>query len=336
MTAFLFLLLSLVAVEVKAEEQFRIPILVPITGFLSLEGGSQRDGALLALETHPLSVRLEPQVIDTGTSPEKARIAFQRSLEPEKPIAIAASIFGPQMLALLPLGDRHRIPMITISGTAAVTEQGSEYVFRFFPSDPVAKYAHALYVAQEIGAKRVALITQTTAYGQSGRQHLRDNLTRLNVAIVSDETVSPTLRNPFPILNRALSQDPDVLVLHLHAQSTALMIRQAKASGVTIPIVSGSAMHQPSTANLLDPTELEGVCAETASSPISQETEAIRTFVERYRERFPASAGRLRPGSVRRLVDGLERPSVRRSDGGRAPFMVRNSFSSRRGHEIPL
>ena len=46
------------------------------------------------------------------------------------------------------------------------------YVFRFFPGDDVTKVAHVRYAVEELGKRRVALIYQTTAYGQSGRRQI--------------------------------------------------------------------------------------------------------------------------------------------------------------------
>ena len=54
----------------------RIPVLVPITGFLSLEGTSQRNGAELALRDSGVAFDVD----DTGTAPETAVNAFERAL----------------------------------------------------------------------------------------------------------------------------------------------------------------------------------------------------------------------------------------------------------------
>jgi branched-chain amino acid transport system substrate-binding protein len=79
-----------------------------------------------------------------------------------------------------------------------------------------------------------------------------------------------------------------VLVLQLHAPSTALLVRQAASARSGLPIVAGSAMHQPATAALIEPAELKGVCAETASSPISGGAPAVERWVAEYRAAFNA------------------------------------------------
>ena len=80
---------------------------------------------------------------------------------------------------------------------------------------------------------------------------------------VFEEGLEVQIRDMSPVLGKAKAANPDVLLIHLHAGPTALLIRQAASMGLGIPIVAGSAMHQPSTAELLEPGELKGVCAES-------------------------------------------------------------------------
>lgn len=264
-----------------------VPVLVPITGFLSLEGSSQRNGAVLALDTLGEELGLESDVTDTGTSPEGAVTALRRAMD-EAPSAAIASMLGTQMLAMIPIADRAGLPLLTVSGTAKITELGSANVFRFFPGDSVVKVAHARYAVEELGAKRAALLYQTTAYGQSGAAHLKSTLEKLGAPAVFEEAIDISVKDMLPVLTRLKAEEPDMLLLHLHAGSTALVIRQAREMGLDIPIVAGSAMHQPTTAALLAPEQLKGVCAESASSPISETDGRIAAFTKAYRKRFKA------------------------------------------------
>lgn len=266
-----------------AADKFHLPILVPITGFLALEGTSQRNGALLAIDQSGLAI--DAEVIDTQTSPEVALTALERALR-EEPIAVVGPILGTQMLALVPRASEAGVPLLTISGTAQVTELGSDHVFRFFPGDAVVKRAQARYAVEELKARRPAILYQTTAYGQSGRAHLVEQFNSMGAEVVYEEGVAPTAKDLTPALSKALAAKPDVLILHLHAPSTALTIRQARALGAKLPIIAGSAMHQPQTAALLDPAELAGVCAESGSSPISGGSPEMEAFAAAYRARF--------------------------------------------------
>jgi len=261
----------------------RIPVLVPVTGFLSLEGTAQRNGAIMALEADA-SVTFE--VSDTGTSPEVAVTAMQRALRDTDVGVIIGPILGTQMLAMLPLAEEYRVPLVTISGTAQLTEMGNPWIFRFFPGDAVTKIAHARYVAEDLGAKRPAILYQSTAYGQSGHARLIEAFAALGIAPVYEESLDVGTKDMTATLAKAMAAGPDVLVLHLHSGPTALVIRQARAQGIDIPIVAGSAMHQPSTAALLEPAELKGVCAESGSSPVSGGSPEMEKFTADYRVKF--------------------------------------------------
>lgn len=266
--------------------QAEIPILVPITGPLALEGTSQRNGATLAMKEAPQGVAIAGEVSDTDTTPEVAVNALERAASSGTPIAAVASIFGPQILAMLPLAERYKLPLLTVSGTAKVTELGNAYVFRFFPADTLVKLAQARYAVEALGKKRPALLYQTTAYGQSGEAALVPALKRLGAPIVFEEGLDLSVKDMLPALSRAKEAQPDVLILQLHAGPTALLVREAAHMGLGLPIVAGSAMHQPATAALLEPQDLKDVCAETASSPVSAETPAIAAWLKRYRAAF--------------------------------------------------
>lgn len=263
-----------------------VPVLVPITGFMSLEGASQRNGAMLAMRRAPKGVNIKSEVSDTGTSPDVAVNALERVISRDKPAAVVASMMGTQMLAMLPVAQEAKVPLLTVSGTARITELNNPYVFRFFPGDNVAKEAHVRYAVEDLGKKRVALVYQTTAYGQSGRNEILAKLKSLNLEPVMQEALEPTIRDMSPAINKVRAANPDVVLIHLHSQPTALFVRAAAQAKLGLPIVAGSGMHQPPTAALLEPAELNGVCAETNASPVSGETAEMRTFLKLYRDEF--------------------------------------------------
>jgi branched-chain amino acid transport system substrate-binding protein len=266
-------------------QDVRLPVLVPLTGFVALEGTSQRNGALLAA-SQIRDVVLRPDVLDTQATPEAAVTAWERVMGGAPSPAVVGPILGTQMLALLPLAQERGVPLLTISGTARLGELGNPWFFRFFPSDATVKVAHARYVVEKLGARRPAVIYQSTAYGQSGREQLARTLAELKAPPVLEESIAPTVNDLSPALLRAKNAGADVIVLHLHAASTVLAVRQARQLLPDLPIVAGSAMHQPATAALLEPAELKGVCAETAASPISATTGPMRAFLEAYRAAY--------------------------------------------------
>lgn len=320
---FVYIAISLLLPLAAGASEQRLPVLVPITGFLALEGTSQRNGALLALKHADAAVKAE--VIDTGATPEGAVTAFERATSGNKPVAVVAPILGTQMLALLPLAEREKLALVTISGTAKITELDNKWVFRFFPGDDVVKLAQARYTVEKLRKRKPALLYQTTAYGQSGRQHLAEQFARLGAPLVYEEGLAPTVKDVLPALVKAQAAGADVLILHLHAPSTALAISQARAQGIALPIVAGSAMHQPATAELIAPRDLAGVCAETAASPVSGGSETMAKFAADYRREFRSEPDAFAVAQY----DGTMMVLAALQAGAREPAQLRDYLASK-------
>jgi branched-chain amino acid transport system substrate-binding protein len=308
-----------------AAQEIFVPVLVPVTGFLSLEGQSQRNGALLALRRPPSGLAVRHEVSDTGVSPEVAVNALEKALG-GKPAAVVASMLGTQMLAMLPVAAEAKVPLLTVSGTARITEMGNQWVFRFFPGDDVVKAAQARYAVEVLGKRRPAIVYQTTAYGQSGLQHLKASFQKLGAPAVFEEGLAVDVKDLLPVLAKAKAANPDVLVLQLHAPSTALVVRQAASMALGLPIVAGSAMHQPSTAALVEPADLQGVCAESASSPVSGGSPEIEAWTADYRAAFstePDAFALAQFDGTRMLLDAA-------ASGARTPEQLRAALAGGR------
>ena len=265
---------------------YYFPIVMPITGFMSVEGGSQRNGAVMAFETAK-NVSVEYPIFDTGTSAAGAATALDKALSNGKAIAAATTIFGTEMVAMMPVAQDYKVPLLTISGLAKITESGNPYIFRFLPNDREIKVAHARYVKEKLNLQKPALIGDTTAYGQGGFKLLRENFDKLGIKrVFEDSSIAPDTKDMTPLLTKVKESGADSIVLHTVAAPMALIIKQARASGMTIPIITSSSLVEPTATALFDPAELANVCAETPSAPEARATPEMKTWADAYKQRF--------------------------------------------------
>jgi len=264
-----------------------LPIVMPITGFLSVEGGSQRNGAVMALEHAPGGKTIDYPVFDTGTSATGAATALDKALSNGKPIAAAVSVFGTEMIAMMPVAVEYKVPLLTISGLAKITESDNPYIFRFLPNDREIKVAHARYVVETLKKTKIALISDTTAYGQGGFALLKEDFTKLGVKpVYEDSTIAPDTKDMSPLLSKVKASGADAIVVHSVAAPMALIVKQAKAAGITVPIVNSSSIVEPTATALFEPAELKDVCAETPSAPETRATPKIKAWADAYKARF--------------------------------------------------
>jgi branched-chain amino acid transport system substrate-binding protein len=263
-----------------------IPIVMPITGFLSVEGGAQRNGALMALERAPANVKVHSQIYDTGTSATGAAAALDRALSARPAIAVAASIFGTEMVAMMPVAKEFKVPLLTISGLSRITESDNPYIFRFLPNDREIKVAHARYVVEKLDKKKIALVGDLTAYGQGGFKLLQEYFAKLGAKPVLEDSVAPDAKDMSPLLRKIRDSGADVIVIHTVAQPMSLIVKQARVSGIDLPIVTGSSLVEPHITALFEPKELANICAETPSVPEARATPEMKTWADAYKAKF--------------------------------------------------
>jgi branched-chain amino acid transport system substrate-binding protein len=264
-----------------------LPIVMPITGFLSVEGGSQRNGAVMALEQAPGGMKVDFPIFDTGTSATGAATALDKALSSQKAIAAAVTVFGTEMVAMMPVAAEYKVPLLTISGLAKITESRNPYIFRFLPNDREIKVAHARYVVEVMKKTKIALIGDTTAYGQGGFALLQEDFAKLGTKpVFEDNSIAPDTKDMTPLLAKVKAAGADVIVLHAVSTPMTLITKQIKSTGLNIPIVNSSSIVEPTATALFEPAELTGVCAETPSAPEARPTPAIKTWSDAYLKRF--------------------------------------------------
>ena len=174
----------------------------------------------MALEQAPGGLKVDFPIFDTGTSATGAATALDKALSSQKAIAAAVTVFGTEMVAMMPIAAEYKVPLLTISGLAKITESSNPYIFRFLPNDREIKVAHARYVVEVMKKTKIALISDTTAYGQGGFALLQEDFAKLGTKpVFEDNSIAPDTKDMSPLLAKVKASGADVIVLH--AVSTA-------------------------------------------------------------------------------------------------------------------
>jgi branched-chain amino acid transport system substrate-binding protein len=312
--------MAAVALDIAAAADAYVPIVMPITGFLSLEGGSQRNGAVMAFEHAPGGKTIDFPIYDTGTSATGAATALDKALSGQKALAAAASVFGTEMVAMMPIAAEYKVPLITIAGLARLTESGNPYIFRFLPNDREIKVAHARYVVEVMHKSKIALVSDTTAYGQGGFALLQEDFAKLGVKpVFEDSSIAPDTKDMSPLLAKVKASGADAIVVHSVSTPMTLIVKQAKAAGLDLPIINSSSIVEPTATALFEPSELAGVCAETPSAPEARPAARIKEWADAYVKRFGIEPDGLALGQY----DGLMMVLSLLAKGARTPEELR-------------
>jgi branched-chain amino acid transport system substrate-binding protein len=175
------------------------------------------------------------------------------------------------------------IPVISGSATSPeLTERGMKGVFRTIGRDDQQGPAIAAYVARELGAKKVAIVDDKTAYGEGLANEVEKALRAAGVAIAGRERTTDKETDFKAILTRIKSKSPDA-VFHGGMDATGgLMLRQARELGVMSAFAFGDGACTEEMADLAGPAG-EGLACSQAGLPA---TSASKDFRDAFRARY--------------------------------------------------
>jgi branched-chain amino acid transport system substrate-binding protein len=288
----LAILLAVVAAvgPARAADPIVVGLTVSLTTDFALVGLSQQNGAVMAVEEINKAGGVKGRPIklvseDTANSNTVAVNGLHRALR-EKPVAILGPVWGTQNLAMEPVIREAKVPIISPTGTRRVTQLGNKYVFRFFTHDGIAKAGQAKFALEKLGAKKPAILTVNDEYGISGRDIMIRALESAGVKPVAVEAMATTDKDVTAQLRSIQRAGADVLLTQIHPAPIAIVVKQARQLGLTIPHVASNALILPSTLGLVDGPDVDGVYVETVIVPAADPNPKIQDWLKRYQARF--------------------------------------------------
>ena len=248
----------------------------PLTGSIAHQGKDDENGVALALDeanaANPViggrRVTFRMLSEDDQGDPKIGTLVAQKFVDAH----VAAVIGHLNSGVSIPASEiyaRAGIPMITGSATNPVlTERGLPLVFRVVGRDDQQGPAIAAYIAQEIKARRVAIVDDKTAYGEGLANEVEKALRGANIAIAGRERVSDKETDFKAVLTRIKQKDVDA-VFHGGMDATGgLLVKQARELGLRAIFTFGDGACTDEMAQLAGPAG-EGLACSQAGIPAS-------------------------------------------------------------------
>jgi branched-chain amino acid transport system substrate-binding protein len=284
------LTLALLALTASAADPIKLGHYGSLTGKDAAFGVATRKGVLLAIEEinakgGVLGRPLQYLVEDTQSKAGEAVTAVKKLVSRDKVVAVIGANASATSLEAAPVCQNAKIPMMAISSTnPRVTEVG-DYIFRICFIDPFQGAVLAKFAATSLKAKRVALITAVNSpYSMGLSAVLRQDFTARGGEIVAEQKYTEGEKDFRAQLTAIRPLKPDVIAITGFYTEVALMCKQARDLGITVPFIGGDGWEAPQL------VELGGKAVEGTyySTYFSAENDApeVRSFVQRYQARW--------------------------------------------------
>jgi branched-chain amino acid transport system substrate-binding protein len=283
-------LLPLSASAASSADPIKLGEISPLTGKEAAFGQQAHRGILMAIDEvnarggvlgRPLALLAE----DNQSKPGDSATIAKKLVSRDKVVALLGSATSSQCLEIAPIAQAAKVPFVATTATAAEVTEKRDYIFRSCFIDPFQGAVLAKFALGTLKVKRVALITSvSTSYSVGLSKVFRERLSALGGEIVADQKYSEGDKDFRAQLTAIKAAKPDAIAVTGFYTEAALLCKQARDLGLTLPIFGGDGWEAPEL------IEIGGKAVEGTYyiSHYSSESTApeVRTFVEKYRARF--------------------------------------------------
>lgn len=253
----------LFSVSAYASEPLRIGALFAVTGPASFLGEPERNTLeMLVKEANAKGGikgrKLELIVYDTQGDATKAVQLATKLIKNDKVSVIVGPSTTGETMAIIPVAEKEKIPLISCAAGIKITDPVKKYVFKTPANDHVAAEKIFNYMSAK-KQKSVALLTVTDGYGSSGREQLKDMAKKKGIAIVADETYGPKDTDMTAQLTKIKGSKADAIICWGTNPGPAIVTRNVKQLGIKLPLYQSHGVASKKYIELAGNENAEGV-----------------------------------------------------------------------------
>lgn len=301
--ALLGLLVVAAGNALAAPAPIRIGVQGPISGQWAYEG----DGFVKAVQLLADQVNAKGGVLggrpieivtaDDQSDPVQAAVAAQR-LVTQGVVAVIGSYASSLTEPASTIYDEAGIVQVTPSSTATrLSQKGYQRFFRTcFLDDRQGLFA-AEFITGTLKKKRVALIHDNTTYASGLADWTRRYLQERGAQVVFYDAITPGERDFTATLTRVRASNPEAIYFTGYFPEGGLLVKQAKALGITATFMAGNATNNPEFVRIAGVDAARGTIITTEPIPSDLPYPEARQFIADYRARYGQE-----PGSIWALM----------------------------------
>ena len=279
----------------EAGDVIKIGVFEPLTGANAAGGAMEVEGIKLANELNPTvevggkTYKVELVIADNRSDKVEAANAVQRLIDRDNVKVILGSWGSSLSMAGGEVAKVAKIPCIGLSCTNPLVTAGNDWYFRVCFIDPFQGTVMANYAFNDLGAKTAVIVQEVSNdYSVGLAKFFVDNFKRLtgnNNAILATVNYNTGDQDFSAQLTTVRSQNPNVIFAPGNYTESALVIKQARELGITVPIIGGDTWETPEFIDV-GRERVEGAvfstffAAEYAGSP------QAKTFLDEYNKRY--------------------------------------------------
>ncbi|MBL8395049.1 MAG: branched-chain amino acid ABC transporter substrate-binding protein [Candidatus Accumulibacter sp.] len=276
----------------KPEMVVKIGHVAPLTGPIAHLGKDNENGARLAVEdANAKKLEIDGKVVkfellgeDDQADPKTGTVVAQKLVD-AKVAGVVGHLNSGTTIPASAIYNQAGLPQISPSATnPKYTQQGFNTTFRVMANDIQQGSVVGSYAVKDMGAKKVAIIDDRTAYGQGLADEVEKAAKAGGATIVAREFTNDKATDFKAILTKIKAKNPDVIFLGGMDAVGGPMLKQIKELGIKAKFTTGDGGCSPELIKLAGPAS-EGVICTQAGLPVDKLPNGQK-FVEDFTKKY--------------------------------------------------
>jgi branched-chain amino acid transport system substrate-binding protein len=223
-----------------AKAPYKIGGLFSITGPNSFLGEPERNSMQLLAEQinakGGINGRpLELVIYDDEGDEAKAVLNANKLIEKDQVLAIVGPSLTGTTMAVIPIVEKAQVPLISCAAGVKITTPVKKWVFKT-PQTDVMAVAKLYEFMKRQGIRKIAVLSVSNAYGDSGREQLLEQAAGAGLQVVGDEKFGASDADMTPQLTKMRGLNPEAIVCWGTNPGPAVVAKNMQQLGLKIPL----------------------------------------------------------------------------------------------------
>lgn len=303
-----------------SSETVKIALQAPMSGGSATLGEAIKNGAAMAVEEEKADFEeagfsLELVEYDDQGDPQKGVSNAQIIGSDQDVYGVVAHLNSGVFIPSSEVYERYNIPSVSPASTATdVTDRNLKSVNRIVARDDFQGPAGAEYAVQEIGAKKIFVINDKTAYGQGLATAFAEAAAEEGAEIVGEAGITVGEKDFNGVLNQVSAADPDLVYFGGLYSEGGLLIKQARDNGIDAAFMGGDGLDSSTLVEIAGDAISNVYLTSVAGD--SSATEFAKNYEEEYGAK-PESFSIYGYDSAKVLMEGIL--DAAKENGGELP-----------------
>jgi len=297
----------------------KIGVNYELSGGVATYGQSSVEGIELAIEQINEAGGINGKKIqlvkyDNKSDASEATTLTTRLITQDKVVAVLGPATSGAFMATIPVANQNKVPVISGSATAdnvTVDDKGvKEYAFRICFTDSQQGNAVAKFALENLSSKKAVIIMDSSSdYAKGLAEAFTSTFEAGGGTIVAQEAYMSGDTDFNAVLTSIKGKDFDVIFIPGYYNEAGLIIKQARAQGIDVPILGADGFDSPKLAELAGAEALNNVYFSNHYSSVDP-SPVVADFVEAFKAKYkkePDAFNALGYDLAKFVVDAISR-----------------------------